>query len=460
MVTIILTYCYTLVTIGLLYFFLKKSLTSQFTLRKSVLWWLLFGFIFNFYSFTWLYTAYPLIWLPEGTIQLVAIFILHLILSVVASLGFTVVGWFTLLKSKQDWKPFLFATSLTLAEMIRSFLLSLLYKDENSTVGFHYTTSMLGNALAATPFVEFAYFGGVFALTFVLGYFVYCCMSKNQIALYVKHIVVFIGLLFFVHFYIPTYGPAQPVKIGVITTNFKTEPDAELSNSFRNRNTTLHKMTLSFIPSQPTIIIYPEDTRYLEYLSEKQRGFLTNLFPKTLFIDGSTNIFEGKMTNVSLFYVAEKKKAIARGKSFLLPFNEYVPLFFRPIFSLFIPQEAISTYSKNHTYTPINSNKTTTFNDMQIGTLLCSELFSHKEIQALRKESPSLVFFQSHLNVFHDNPLFLAMLYTSTKIAAAQLRRPLISSTNGAPSLIVSPHGKIITIIPTGFSTSTYVFSQ
>ena len=460
MVTIILTYCYTIVTIGLLYFFLKKSLVSKFSLRNSILWWLLFGCIFNLYSFTWLYTAYPLIWLPEGLTQLVGIFIVHLILALVASLGFSVVGWFMLLKSNQVWKPFLFATSLTLAEMIRSFLLSLLYKDENSTLGFHYTSSTLGNALSTTPFIEFAYFGGVFSLTFVLGYFVYSCMSKNHIALYFKHVLVFIGLLLVTHFYIPTYGPLYPVKVGIITTNFKTVPDSELAQAFKVQGKTLHAMTLSLRDSKPSIIVYPEDARYIEHISEEQRQMLSKRFPKTLFIDGSTNTFRGKLVNVSLFYFAETKKILARGKSFLLPFNEFIPIFFRPIFSLFIPQEDMEVYVKNHTYTPINSQKTISFNGIQIATLLCSEIFSHKVIESVRKENPSLVFFQSHLNVFHDNPLVMAMIYSSTQVAAAQLRRPLISSTNGAPSLIVSPHGKINAIIPTGFSTFTYMFSK
>lgn len=128
------------------------------------------------------------------------------------------------------------------------------------------------------------------------------------------------------------------------------------------------------------------------------------------------------------------------------------------IFSYFITKDGLDTYTKNHTYTPIHSQKTILYNGVRIGTLICSEIASYRTIQELRKENPSIVFFQSRLNVFHNNPWFMVNLYSFTKIAAAQLRRPLISSTNNAPSFIVSPYGKILVTIPTGFSTSTYTF--
>ena len=45
-----------------------------------------------------------------------------------------------------------------------------------------------------------------------------------------------------------------------------------------------------------------------------------------------------------------------------------------------------------------------------------------------------------------------------SKNAAAELRRPLISSADGAPSLIVSPHGDIVRIIPTGAGTTSVTY--
>lgn len=460
MVASLLEISYTVITVGLLFYFLRYSLEKKFTLRRNIVWWILFGFVFNFYSFSWLYSVYPLIWMPEGVLQLLGIATLHLILSSVVSLCFFSVGY-TLTKMdsiKKLYRPFVFATSLTLAEIFRSLVISLLYYGDNTTIDLHFTSGTIGNALSATPLIEFAYFGGTFALTFVLGYLVYVFTSKTHILQYWKHGVVIIVLLLYVHFFVPTYGAPHPVHVGVITTNFQIPKDTDISSYFILQNKKVDIMTASFVEIRPDIIVYPEDTRYIDYLPTQNKDNLSTLFKSTLFIDGSTVNINNKSANVSYFYNSETKKTIVRGKSLLLPFNEYIPYFFKPIFTLFITKDALEKYTAHHTYTPVYSRKILDFKDIKVGTLICSEILSYKTIQDVRRGDPSLVFFQSHLNVFHDNPWFRMHLYSFTKVAAAQLRRPLISSINGAPSLIISPHGKIIDVIPTGFSTRTYTF--
>ncbi len=400
--------------------------------------------------------------MPPGVLQVIGIAIIHLTISSAVGLCFCIVGY-TLTKATAKkivplYLPFVFAASLTCVEILRSIILSLIFFGENGTVGMHFTSGTIGNALSTTPLIEFAYFGGTFALTFILGYLVYCFASKTHTKLYWKHGVAILIVLTFIHFFIPVYGPKEKTIVSVLATNFKTQQDSDLTRAFITQNVQVDTMTRSLISDSPDIIVYPEDTRYIEYLTNEKSDSLSTLFPETLFIDGSTRLLDSMLVNISLFYTSENKKTLARGKSFLLPFNEYIPFFFKPIFGFFVPKDQMDTYSKNHTYTPVYSQKTIPFHTMRIGTLLCSEILSYKTIQDVRHEDPSLVFFQSHLNVFHDNPWFRMHLYSFTKVAAAQLRRPLISSVNGAPSLIVSPYGATMTIIPTGFSTTTIVF--
>ena len=464
MTSALLEISYTLITVGLLYYFLKKSLEGRFSFRNTLFWWILFGFIFNFYSFTWLYTVYPLVWMPSGLIQIIGIAVLHVILSTASALCFVVVGFTFSSKVvrviQKKYKPAVFALSLTCAEILRSLVISSLYRGDNTTINLHFTSGTIGNALSTTPFIEFAYFGGTFALTFILGYLLYIFVIKTNIELYWKHGIAILVLLLFIHFLVPTYGPSHPVRVGVITTNFPIPNDVDPSNYFIQNNTIVEPLVISFAQRLPDIIVFPEDTRYIESLPIKKRERLSDLFPNSLFVDGSTVNINNKSTNVSYFYTTQTQKTIVRGKSLLLPFNEYIPYFFTPIFGLFIPKESLEKYKERHTYTPVYSGKILDFNGTNIGTLICSEILSYKTIQDVRRGDPSLVFFQSHLSVFRNNAWFTMHLYSFTKVAAAQLRRPLISSSNGAPSLIVSPYGKIIDTIPTGFSTSTYTFSK
>jgi apolipoprotein N-acyltransferase len=458
MVETILIASYTLITVGLLYFFLHRSLISHWSIKKQIIWWILFGFIFNFYSFSWLYTTYPIEWLSPGIIQIFGIFIIHLLLATLSGLCFFIVGFSFHTKITTPYKPLIFALSLVIAETLRSLAFSLLFYGTNTTINLHFTASTLGEALSPTPFIEYAYFGGTFALTGVLGYLLFTFSSKKNSLVYWKHGVGICILLIAIHYGVPVHEPNSRTTVGVITTNFPTTKDNEVLTAFKNQNGQIHTMTMSLSAPHPDIIVYPEDTRYLEFATKNNTDELASTFSDTLLIDGDTRVFNSKFTNVSLFFVPGGIKAEARGKSFLLPFNEYIPYIFMHIFSYFITKDGLDTYTKNHTYTPIHSQKTILYNGVRIGTLICSEIASYRTIQELRKENPSIVFFQSRLNVFHNNPWFMVNLYSFTKIAAAQLRRPLISSTNNAPSFIVSPYGKILVTIPTGFSTSTYTF--
>jgi apolipoprotein N-acyltransferase len=465
----ILVFVYSGFTVGLLYFFIreaqKKYAHDIWPLKKHLLMWVLFGFVFNLFSFSWLYTTYPILWLKEGSIQLLGIFVLHLIIALISSLGFCIVGFnfskhFSL-HLKSSFKPFVFASSLTLAETLRAYAISLLYYGKDTTIDLNYTASALGDALAPTPFVEFAYFGGVFTLTFILGYVLYCITSKKLFITYWKHLVGIFLLFIIIHIFVPTYGPEKNTNIVVITTNSKSASDTELQEVYKKSVKEINTLLSTVSDKKPDIIVFPEDTRYLSGLKEGERQLLTKKFPETLFIDGDTTILKDmSYANVSLFYSARLEKSFGRGKDLLFPFNEYIPMVFRPVFSFFVPEDDFEKYKKNHTYTPVYSQKTIQFKGNSIGTIICYELTSHRIIQELRSESPSIVFFQSRLNVFHDTPWFNMHTYLYAKVTAAQLRRPLLSAINNAPSFIISPRGIVFDVIPTGFNVSRYTVNS
>ena len=433
------------------------------SLKNRIRSWVLGGFLFNLFSFSWLYTAYPLIWLKEGPLQLLGIGILHLIVASISGCCFFVVAYTfdTRISNKihKHVKPLIFALTLTLAEILRALAISVLYYGEGTTIDLNFAASMLGNALSATPFVEYAYYGGAFALTFILGYLIYSLSSKKNIKDYWVHVSVICLLLVYIHYQVPTFGPHTPMRVSVVTTNFPSpEKDQNISEMFKLQSKKIHQMTMSLSSSSPSIIVYPEDSRYINHLPEKEKQQLNQFFSKTLFIDSDTTLYNEKIANASLFYLTKGEKELRRGKSLLFPFNEYIPYIFVPVFKLFVPKERMDSYLAYHTYIPIQSVKTIPFGKDSVSTLLCYEITSFRTLEDIKKEKPSLVFFQSHLNVFHNNPWSTMHLYLYSKTAAAELRRPLISSVNGSPSYIISGDGTVLKTIPAGFSTSTYIF--
>ncbi|MEN9880909.1 MAG: hypothetical protein RLZZ308_92 [Candidatus Parcubacteria bacterium] len=455
MVDAILEISYTLVTIALLFLFIQTSVHKK---KKTLLsHWMLFGFLFNLYSFSWLYTVYPLPWIQEGTLQLLGIGLLHLILSVVAGVCFFVVAFAFYTERHRHIRPLLFATLLTIAELLRSYAISLLFYSKDTTLELHFTASTLGNALSTTPFVEFAYFGGTFALTFVLGYLLYSSSALKQHFSYIYHILLCVAILVVLHIAIPVTSLKKGTVAGVITTNFPKPKEGEHSAYFASTTEVVYALTteLAEKASQahievPTFIVYPEDTRFISHLSDDNKEVLSKKFRSTYFIDGDTVRLERGIANISLFYNLTTKEYLYRGKSFLMPFNEYIPTIFSTIFKVFVSKKALSTYEQQHTYTPMRNNTVASLGTHRVATLICSEILSYRTIQNIGDENPHIVFFQSHLSTFHNNPWFVMHLRSFTKIAAAQLRTPLISSTNNAPAFIISPYGSIWKKIPTG----------
>jgi apolipoprotein N-acyltransferase len=451
---------YTLIVVGLVFFFLRKSELYLHSWKKRVLHWMLFGFIVNLYGLSWLYTVYPLPWLPEGPLQFFGIFLLHFILSSATSLPYGLLALSHTKKIRTHWKPFVFASLLTLSEIFRSLIISILYKGEGTTIALHFTAGTIGNALSTTPLIEFAYFGGTFALTFTLGYLVAVSLSKQSFLDYKYHTLTICILLVCTHYLIPIHTLPQKTTVGIITTDFVLpKKEEEYGISLQKQEKPLHALTLSLasVPqSKPMFVVYPEDTRFIATLSPTHKTDLLAAFPKTLFIDGDTIYRNHAYSNVSLLYNPKSTDVFVRGKELLMPFNEYIPYFFRPLFLPFVAKDSLEKYANAHTYTPIHGEKTFVFSGVRVGTLICSEILSYSLIQNLREEKPDIVFYQAHLQVFHNNPWFVMHLRSFSKVAAAELRTTLISSTSGAPSYTISPYGTILFTIGKGNNKALY----
>jgi apolipoprotein N-acyltransferase len=470
MVATLLEYSYTFITIAFLVCTLKKSLTTYTTLKKPALLWVIYGVMFNLYSLSWLYTVYPIAWLPQGAMQFLGITLIHIITSIVAGLGFCVVG-VTLYylhhykKTAAHYAPFLFALSLSLSEIIRSLLLSTLFAGNGGTIGLHWGAGTLGNALSTVPLIEYAYFGGVYMLTFILGYLVYSFISHKHRTQHWKHAIGILIGLYSVHYFVPVTEPTKPITVGIITTDFPTPPpqasQKEISNIFTKNREVARELSQTLVTKKPDIIVYPEDTRYLRGLTARTNTDLLALFRDTLFIDGDTQQIEGgEHSNVSLLYEASTHKVTTKNKSFLFPFNEYVPTLFTFLFFPFVGEGNYTSYKKNHSYyVPQRGPSVVVFNGLTVGTLICSEVLSFQTVENLKREHPSIIFYQAHLNVFHNNPWFIMHMRSFIKIAAAQTRTLIISSTNGAPSYSVSPYGTFLTKESHGFSAKAYTFS-
>lgn len=387
--------------------------------------------------------------MPGGYVQLFGIALLHCVISFFSGLCFFVVGYCVTFRTRENWKPLVVSLAFVGAEIFRSLIISILYLGDNTTIDLHFNAGTIGNALSTTPLVELAYLGGTFSLTLCLTYILvaFFVLSPKKV---LAHTGLIVAIFLSIHFLIPIHAPTKDLTIGVVTTATRTQQDDTLAQSFTETNEAITSLVLGD-QRVKDVIVFPEDARFLSSLSTSSKESLLRLHKNTLIIDGNTVIIDGKRANVSLFFTTADGKIKGRGKELLLPFNEYIPYVFRFIFGLIVGEQ-LEEYEKYHTYTPIVSGKTVLFEGTRVGTLICSETLSFRVIQKLKGERADVVFYQSRLNVFNDNPWFLMHLRSFSKVAAAQLRTTVIGSNNYAPSYIINSRGKIVGEIPLSVS--------
>jgi apolipoprotein N-acyltransferase len=415
--------------------------THKETTKKVIVFrFFLFGFVYNAFTFLWLFATYPLAWLREGYVQILGISLLWVILSIMCGLSFAIVALlYKRGRVSRELLPFYYGILIVLAEGLRALFISTLYYTKENTIDLHFTTGMIGHALAVTPLVELAYYGGPFMLSFVGTILITTVLTQNK---KVTTCYGFFILLFFL--YVHNVPPIQHVKreAFVITTNIHTkEEDTSLVDRVRGDiyTTTLALATSTFL------VALPEDTRLLASLSDKELSMLKKKLPNTAIIDGDTLYDENQLINVSRFLLPNNEKQLFRPKTFLMAFNEYIPLVLHAPFMYFAPQnEAYTNYIKHHTYGRRDSTKTILIDDIRVATLICSEMVSYRTVADLAKEKPNIVIYQSRLEVFHHNPTFMAQMYLFTKIGAAQLRAPILSTKNSAPSYLISGRGEVL----------------
>lgn len=459
-----LEYCNSLVILfslgGAIYF--SESYPSR---RYHV--WALFGFLYTFFQASLLYTVYPLSWMPAGVGQLFGISCVVLLFSLAAASLYTPLGYFWKTISRSWTTLLLFSLSLGLIDILRSVVFSILFYGKGGSIGMHFDVTSIGHALSITPFIEYAYFGGTYILTVLVGAIIYGGMYYKKIRhIYVLPIILFVGWIY-IHYCIPIATPETPVHIALITTNFKDEENEEVAQEKRKELfRQLEEATYSFATSSPDILVYPEDSRFLRYLNETTLQTLQNTFPESLFIDGDTRAFNERAANFTLFYETKgfdegnnNESLSGRPKILLFPFSEYIPSLFSPFLPFFMSTAQLTQYKNNHTYSRASALGVSPFKKVNIATLICSELFSYSTVRKLQHEKPDIVLFQSNLQVFHNRAFFSMHMRAFIKISAATLRAPIIQSANGTDSYIVSPYGTIQISLPKN-STTTKVLLQ
>lgn len=455
-----ITLTYSILVVSILVISLKKSLRAK-TIQESITVWFLFGFVTNLISSATYYVTLPVVsvsFLPAFFLISLAVFLFAAVCGLVYSIAGIASFYF-----KRNSLIELFGISLTFffLEILRSYAITILLWGGGSSFGAHMSSWTFSEILANTPLVSFAYFGGVFALAgvlvFCVGIFVY--PIKNFFRMGLFGIVILVSIL--IKNYPNSITDLKPVTIAVVQTSFsRTETGEDTKRVFRERKEIILPLVLSLASSSPDIIVFPEDSRFVTSQTPEEKKELQRLFPNTLFIDGTTRMTLEGRKNTSIIFDAETGETTTRNKGFLFPFGEYVPYVIQPVIHLFGGSKLLAAYESFHEYTAgvLPSARQTRLG--KIGILICSEINSFTSIRSLGKTKPEIVFLQSSL-AWGRNNTYLNMEYLfSVKIAAAMLRKPIITVANYGPSIVVDATGKTIFFKEKQLGATLFIFKD
>lgn len=385
--------------------------------KKSIQWWIVFGFISNFIILSAYYVTLPL----EGVSSIAGFVVITGIaggISLLLGLLYYPVGYFLWKLGNSTWKRFfVFISMFTLAEIARPYVFTIITWGGGSTFGAHGSSWALGSILAVTPFLSFTQYGGVFALGVVLAYiggslaFPFSIRTKVLLLSFLIACTVFLRL-------VPQSYENPAISFAVIQTSFPHVAQGEdIDEVYAKRaNETVHPLVMSVADTHPDIIILPEDLRYIDLLSSSHKKELVSTFPNTLIADGATRFISGKRKNVSILYDTKDGSEQTRAKGFMFPFGEYVPYILQPFISLIIGPEKLASYQALREYSSGEEPYSFTTRIGRVGVLICSELTSGSAIASLKSSRPDIVIVQASLTWTHNSPYYMMNHILSLKM--------------------------------------------
>lgn len=441
----------------------KKSLHVS-TIKNSMTAWGLFGFLVNFITGSVYYVTLPFNTLPLAGYFLIAEFLLVtfvvLVFSLVVGILYSLIGAINIkIKNKLFLvKLFYIALSVVIVEILRAYILTIVFWGSGSVFGAHMSSWTYGEILALTPLVSFAYLGGTFLLSgifiFIVGLYVYPIKFFTRIGIS----ILILTLAFMLQGNPNNKIKSKQVSVAVIQTSSPPLVYGQsVSKVFKYRTDKVDSLVKGLAGSSPDIVVLPEDSRYITSRTPEEKEELRKLFPHTLFIDGTTLSSGEGRKNATVFFDVKTNETITRDKGFLFPFGEYVPYIIKPVVHIFTGDEVLEKYESLSRYIPGNYPVSIDTRYGRIGTLICSELGSFSSVNSLRKSDPEIVFVQSSLTRGHNNPRLIMQHIFSVKILANTIRKPIISVANNGPVLVVDARGKTIFFKDLGSSTAEFL---
>lgn len=432
----------------------------------------LFGFIFLGIVFIWFWHTLPLDWFGIKNPLFGIAIILFSWGPVALTLSFFI-GLFAVVfhkfKRRTIFDPLLMAFLWIFFEYFRMWGFALLTISSESLFGPHFSLGFLGYILASNyNLLQFALFGGVYTLGFIVVFinaslYQLIFVSKFRLqrkltAFFVASgvFIIFITIPFnvFNYFFTEDNNEQQKtVTIAVLNTYFPSIsgfPEEENEKRFNEHKNIIE--SIGYSGEDPDIIIFPESSRFIRTLMNNRRDldtFFDSIFggKEKLIIDsGPISNNESEKSYLQIYYYnTADKKLDTYEKIFLTPYGEYMPNYMRFILTILGQKDFMEKYDTHTRYSRGDNLVSGSINNINIGTLFCSEIASPILYRKLADEqSADFLVNLSSQSWFNGSPALYRQTINVAKVRAIENNRYFVQASNFVPSFIIDNTGKVV----------------
>lgn len=409
-----------------------------------------FGICTSSASLSWWWDALPFEWIQiDHTTGMLVIFIAWSIVSATLGLGNALTAPVLWTSRRNIFLPVIVAALWPATELLRMWLFALLTFGPESLLAPHFAITSLAYNLAEQPYLlQFGAYGGIYALSAVLGFCASLFALLYAHALRVKStshthalgvgflVLMLVASTPFLFPYKAERG-REPFIVSILPTT--KLHDYATTLSIPSALARLEK------ESRPDLIVFPEDERLADYFSDKNA--IAAIFKTTNpTIMSTAYANEHNEVYVQLVYSSPKEGVLGTyNKQFLMPESEQNPYLSTPAYAL-VEDDAVKTYFGDRKFvskgTELYAQK---IKDRVIGGLVCSDMLSPILYRDLvRKHGANILVNVSNPTWFNDSKLLYDRTLQQARVHAVEHRMPFVFANKEAPSFVIGPDGKTI----------------
>ena len=433
------------------------------TKKKIFLGGFLTGLIFFGGTLRWLLSSHPLDWMGIGNVYLSFVLAAAnwLVMAGFMALFFGFFSSaFSWLKTK-TWLDLFLAPGLWIIfEYLRAWGFNFLYFGPGTLWGAHYTLGDLGYSLVNSGnFLQLAGFTGVLGLGFLavfINFVIFKILKgsfkRNNLIFFVVFFTFLISLNFY-GLHLKTEKEKQTdkkVPIALIQGNFPSQFYYTFEERRQNFLAYLQLVKEAAVnPSNPQIIILPEDTRFFTWLKKinpEPDKFLKELFngqKKLLITSGRTEDADGQIKSIMTYYDTQKGIVGQYQKRFLMPIGEYLPYWLNGLAQFFGKKDWVDDFNASRGYSKGNQAVVAEADWGKISGLMCSGVLSPELNRELADKGAEFLVFLSSNGSFRGVKPLLAQILATAQVREVENNRYLAQSANKGWSYIIDPAGQI-----------------